>query len=133
MRPESRSSSIRPDQAHAFLRQVITDSGQATDAVQRAHQAVAARPAGVEHGGAYHRALEASPAAKPMHDEGRTVALSGRAPDSATSFAVQQQCPSSGSLGKGGQFGVDGGDVAARAGPDPDPARRYSLIARPVD
>jgi hypothetical protein len=63
----------------------MTDPAQAADAAQRAHQAVAARPAGVEQDAlitsvsaelAEHvQALEASPAAKPMHDEGWKVAL----------------------------------------------------------
>ena len=76
---------MRPDQAHGFLQRTMTDPAQAADAAQRAHQAVAARPAGVEQDAlitsvsaelAEHvQALEASPAAKPMHDEGWKVAL----------------------------------------------------------
>ncbi len=75
---------MKPDQAHGFLLQNMTDPA-ATEVVQRARQAVAARPSGVEQDAlvtrapdelAEHvRALEASPAAKPMHDEGWTVAL----------------------------------------------------------
>jgi hypothetical protein len=58
---------------------------QVADAVQRAHRAVAAKPAGVEQDAlitsvpaelaGHVQALEASPAAKPMHDEGWKVAL----------------------------------------------------------
>ena len=76
---------MRPDQAHGFLQRTMTDPAQAADAAQRAHQTVAARPAGVEQDAlitsvsaelAEHvQALEASPAAKPMHDEGWKVAL----------------------------------------------------------
>lgn len=76
---------MRPDQAQEFLQRGAAEPGQAADAVKRAHEAVAARPAGVDQDAlitsapaelaGHVQALEASPAAKPMHDEGWTVAL----------------------------------------------------------
>jgi hypothetical protein len=76
---------MRPDQAQGLVQQVVPDPALATEAVQRAHRAVADRAAGVEQDalitsvpaelGEHVRALEASPAARPMFDEGWTVAL----------------------------------------------------------
>jgi len=76
---------MKPDQAHGFLQRVM-DPARAADAVERALQAVAARPAGAEQDAlvstsvsaelaAHVSALDASPAAKPMHDEGWKVAV----------------------------------------------------------
>lgn len=76
---------MRSDQAQGFLQGVMTDPALATDAIERAHQAVAARPARIDHDAIitsvpaelteHVRALEASLATKPMHDEGWKVAL----------------------------------------------------------
>jgi hypothetical protein len=76
---------MRPGQAHGLLQRTMTGPAQAADAVQRAHQAVAARPVGLEQDAlitsvpaelAEHvQALEASQAAKPMYDEDWKVAL----------------------------------------------------------
>ncbi len=72
---------MRSDQAQG----IMTDPALATDAIQRAHQAVAARPARIDQDAMitsvpaelteHVRALEVSLAAKPMHDEGWKVAL----------------------------------------------------------
>lgn len=76
---------MHPDQAQGFVQQVVPDPALAAETVQRAHLAVADRAAGVGQDGLitsvpaelteHVRALEASPAAKPMFDEGWTVAL----------------------------------------------------------
>jgi len=76
---------MRPEQAHGLLQRGRPEPTQAADTLQRAQQAVAARPAGIEQDAlitsvpaelaGHVQALEASPAAKPMHDEGWKVAL----------------------------------------------------------
>jgi hypothetical protein len=76
---------MRPDYAHELLQRSMPDAAEAADAVRRAQEAVAARPAGVEQDAlvtsvpaelaGHVQALEASPAAKPWHDEGWKVAL----------------------------------------------------------
>jgi hypothetical protein len=77
---------MKPDQAQGLLQRTIPDPAQAAAAVQRAHQAVAARPSWVEQDAlvttvvpaelaGHASALDASPAAKPLHDEGWKIAL----------------------------------------------------------
>jgi hypothetical protein len=76
---------MRPDQAHGLLQPSMPEPTLTAGVVQRAHEAVAARAAGVDQDAlitsvpaelAEHvKALDASPAAKPMHDEGWKVAL----------------------------------------------------------
>ena len=75
---------MRPDQTGRFVQTTTSPLPTAAD-LDRAHQAVAARPAAPDRDDvvtdvpdelAEHvRALQASPAAKPMHDEGWKVAL----------------------------------------------------------
>jgi hypothetical protein len=77
---------MKPDQAQGLLQRTIPDPAQAAAAVQRAHQAVAARPPWVEQDAlvttvvpaelaGHASALDASPAAKPLRDEGWKIAL----------------------------------------------------------
>jgi hypothetical protein len=77
---------MKPDQALGLLQRSIPDPAQAADVVQRAHQAVAARPGWAERDAVvttdvpaeladHASALGTSPAAKPMHDEGWKIAL----------------------------------------------------------
>lgn len=75
---------MKPDQAYGFLQRAMEPTA-AADAVERGRQAVAARPAWVEQDAiitsvpaelaGHVSALESSPAAKPMHDEGWKVAF----------------------------------------------------------
>lgn len=76
---------MRDDQAHGLLQRSMPGPSLAADVVQRAREAVAARPAGVDQDAlitsvpaelaGHVKALEASPAAKPMLDEGWKAAL----------------------------------------------------------
>jgi hypothetical protein len=75
---------MNPSQAYGFIQRGLAPAA-AAEAVERARQAVAARAAGVEQSAlvgtgpaelaAHLSALEASPAARPMYDEGWRVAL----------------------------------------------------------